>query len=47
MKGLTFKEQKEIMEWKEHFRSDHLPFRKDCEVRLQAAGADRYRRRLQ
>ena len=47
VKALTLKEQKEIMEWKEHFCADHLPFRKDCEVCLRAAGADRYRKRLQ
>ena len=35
------------MAWKEHVRADHLPFRKDCEVCLRAAGADRYRKRLQ
>ena len=29
MKALTLKEQMEIMEWKEHFGADHLPFRKD------------------
>ena len=47
MKALTLKEQMEIMEWKEHFGADHLPFHKDFEACLQAAGADCCRRRLQ
>ena len=47
VQALALKEQKEIMEWKEHFRADRLPFCQGCEVCLRAAGADRYRRRLQ
>ena len=47
VQALALKEQKEIMEWKEHFRADRLPFCQGCEVCLRAAGADRHRKRLQ
>lgn len=46
VKSLTTKEKREIVDWQEHYRADHLPFRKDCEVCLRGAGTDRQRRRL-
>ena len=47
VKALTLKEQKEIMEMEGTFPCRSSTIRKDCEVCLRAAGADRHRKRLQ
>ena len=46
IKALTAKDKQEVALWQAHFDAGHLPFRRDCEVCLQAAGRDRPRKRI-
>ena len=47
VKALTQKEKQEVAMWEEHFRMNHIPYRKDCIQCLEAMGRDRPRRRVQ
>ena len=46
LRPLSTKEKEDVVMWQRHFDAGHVPYRRDCEVCLQALGKDRPRRRL-
>ena len=45
-KGLKQDEKAEVAMWAAHYHAGHVPFRRDCEVCLEAAGRDRPRKAI-
>ena len=45
VKALTAKDKRAVEAWKKHCQANHLPYRRDCPVCVEAAGRDRPRRR--
>ena len=46
LKPLPMKGKEHVALWQQHFDAGHVPYRRDCEVCLQALGKDRPRRRV-
>ena len=46
VKALSAKQRKELQEYQRHCKEDHLPYRRDCAVCVEAAGRDRAHRRI-
>ena len=46
VKALTGKEKRDLLDWGEHYRHGHVPYRRDCLTCLEMMGRDRPHRRL-
>ena len=47
VRAMSVKDKKELEDWKKHCQANHLPYRRDCPVCVEAAGRDRPRRRVE
>ena len=47
VRALSAKERRDMEDWKKHCQANHLPYRRDCPVCVEAAGRDRPRRTVE